>query len=118
MKKHRFREDSIRRRAEQVLGLTSDASKEDIVKAYRKLALRYHPDRNPKDRDSMKKMQLIAQAHDLLLRGIVYDNNLKQYELLEDDDLVKSILPEGVEPEPLGQSYRDWHKNQFYEGWI
>jgi len=118
LKKHRFREDSIRRRAEQILSVDSDSSEVEIKKAYRRLILKYHPDRNPKDHDSMKKMQLIAQAHDLLLRGIVYDDDLKRYELLEDDELVKSILPKGVEPEPLGESYRDWHRKQFYEGWI
>ncbi|MGQ9468368.1 MAG: DnaJ domain-containing protein [Nitrososphaerales archaeon] len=118
MKKHRFKEDSIRKRAEQILGVDSDASEEKINKAYRRLILKYHPDRNPKDHDSIKKMQLIAQAYDLLLRGMVYDDNLKRYELLEDDELVRSILPKGVELEPLGESYRDWHRKHFYEGWI
>ncbi|MCP8323784.1 MAG: DnaJ domain-containing protein [Candidatus Methylarchaceae archaeon HK02M2] len=117
-KKHRFKEDSIRIRAEQILGLDSYAKEEDIKNAYRKLTLRYHPDRDSKDHSLMRKMQLIVQAHDLLLKGMVYDDNLRQYELLEDDELVRSLLPEGEEPEPLGISYKDWHRKQFYEGWI
>jgi len=117
-KKYRFKEDSIRIRAEQILGLDSYANEEEIKSAYRRLTLRYHPDRDPKDHSLMRKMQLIVQAHDLLLKGMVYDENLKQYELLEDDELVRSILPKGDEPEPLGISYKDWHRKQFYEGWI
>jgi hypothetical protein len=62
-------------------------------------------------------MQLITQAYDLLLKGIDYDDP-KQYELLEDEELIRSILPKGIEPEPLGESYKDWHRKQFYEGWI
>jgi len=118
LKKHRFKEDSIRIRAEQILGLDSYASEEEIKRAYRRLTLRYHPDRNLKDHNLMRKMQLIVQAHDLLLKGIFYNDNLKHYELLEDDELIRSVLPDGAEPEPLGMSYKDWHRKQFYEGWI
>ncbi len=117
-KKHRFKEESIRIRAEQILGLDSDASDEEIKRAYRRIALKYHPDRDLKDHSLTRKMQLIVQAYDLLLKGMVYDGNLKYYKLLEDDELVRSVLPKGVEPEPLGESYKDWHRKQFYEGWI
>jgi len=117
LKKTKFKEDSIRKRAEQILNV-DDVSEVEIKRAYRRLTLKYHPDRNPKDHDSMRKMQLIAQAYDLLLKGMVYDDNLKRYELLEDDGLVRSILPKGMEPEPLGESYNDWHRKQFYEGWM
>lgn len=117
MKKRRFKEDSIKRRAEQILGVDSEASEDEIKRAYRRLVLKYHPDRNPEDHNSMKRMQLITQAYDLLLKGIDYDDP-KQYELLEDEELIRSILPKGIEPEPLGESYKDWHRKQFYEGWI
>jgi len=115
--KKRFKEDSIRKRAEQILNVDSDASEMEIKRAYRRLTLKYHPDRNPKDRDSMRKMQLIAQVYDIIMKGIVYDDNIKNYELLEDDELIKSPLPKGLEPEPLGESHKDWHRKQFYEGW-
>lgn len=113
-----FKEDSIRRRAEQIFNLRSDAGAADIKKAYRRLVGENHPDRNPHDRFSQQKTQLILQAYNLLMKKPAYADRLNQYELLEDDRLVKSVLPKGVEPEPLRQSYEEWHRKQFYEGYF
>ncbi|MBC3783882.1 DnaJ C-terminal domain-containing protein [Spirosoma utsteinense] len=49
-----------------VLGLTKTASDEDIKKAYRKLARKYHPDLNPNDGDANKKFQQINEANEIL----------------------------------------------------
>ena len=48
------------------LGVERDASKEDIRKAYRKLAMKYHPDRNPGDKQAEQKFKEINEAHDVL----------------------------------------------------
>lgn len=48
----------------QVLGVSPDASDEEIKKAYRRLAKQYHPDRNPGDAQAAKKMQQINEAYD------------------------------------------------------
>ena len=48
----------------KVLGVSPDASDEEIKKAYRKLAMQYHPDRNPGDEAAAKKMQQINEAYD------------------------------------------------------
>lgn len=48
----------------KVLGVSPDASDEEIKKAYRRLAKEYHPDRNPGDKEAAKKMQQINDAYD------------------------------------------------------
>ena len=48
----------------QVLGVSPDASDEEIKQAYRKLAKQYHPDRNPGDQEAAKKMQQINAAYE------------------------------------------------------
>ena len=48
----------------QVLGVSPDASDEEIKRAYRKLAKKYHPDANPGDEYAAKKMQEVNDAYD------------------------------------------------------
>lgn len=50
-----------------ILGVSRDASEEDIKKAYRKLALRYHPDRNPDNRqEAEERFKEVAEAYHVL----------------------------------------------------
>jgi molecular chaperone DnaJ len=48
------------------LGVDKKATPDEIKKAYRKLARRYHPDRNPGDKQAEAKFKEISQAHDVL----------------------------------------------------
>jgi molecular chaperone DnaJ len=50
----------------KVLGVSKKASDEEIKKAYRKLARKYHPDRNPDDAAAEEKFKEISAAHDVL----------------------------------------------------
>ena len=49
-----------------ILGVSKGASQDEIKKAYRKLAMKYHPDKNPDDKEAEKKFKEINAAHDIL----------------------------------------------------
>ena len=48
----------------KVLGVSPDASDEEIKRAYRNLAKKYHPDKNPGDAEAAKKMQQVNAAYE------------------------------------------------------
>jgi len=50
----------------EVLEVSRDCSGAELKKAYRKLALKYHPDRNPDDKDAEEKFKLINEAYQVL----------------------------------------------------
>ena len=50
----------------EVLGVSKNASDDEIKKAYRKLAVKYHPDKNPGDKEAEAKFKEINKAHDVL----------------------------------------------------
>ena len=50
----------------EVLGLQKGASAEDIKKAYRKAAMKYHPDRNPGDKEAEEKFKEVGEAYEVL----------------------------------------------------
>jgi molecular chaperone DnaJ len=50
----------------EVLGISKGASAEEIKKAYRKLAVKYHPDKNPDDPTAEDKFKLAAEAYEVL----------------------------------------------------
>ena len=50
----------------EVLGVSREASEDEIKRAYRKLAFKYHPDRNPGDKEAESKFKEAAEAYDVL----------------------------------------------------
>lgn len=50
----------------EVLGVDKNATEDEIKKAYRKIAIKYHPDRNPGDKEAEEKFKEAAEAYDVL----------------------------------------------------
>src|SRR5688500_4160799 len=50
----------------KVLGLDKKATQDEIKKAYRKLAVQYHPDKNPGNKEAEEKFKLANEANDVL----------------------------------------------------
>lgn len=73
------------------LGIPQNASAEDIKKAYRKLSLKYHPDKNENDVYFSDRFKEVREAYETLIdpqRKKIYDQNL-----VSQQRNVKSILP-------------------------
>jgi molecular chaperone DnaJ len=62
----------------EVLGVERSVDEQSLKGAYRKLALKYHPDRNPGDREAEEKFKEAAEAYSVLIDGqkrAAYDRN-------------------------------------------
>jgi hypothetical protein len=103
-----FREESIIARARQVLGIANDREPK-IKQHFLTRIAKYHPDkRGPR---SKEHAEVLIEAYQVLTGRI----KPSECPLLENDDLVASLLPAGVKPVKLGIKYDEWVKDRFYD---
>ncbi|TMC48981.1 MAG: molecular chaperone DnaJ [Chloroflexi bacterium] len=57
---------AVKRDYYEVLGVSRDASPEELKKAYRRLAMQYHPDRNPNDKQAEERFKEVGEAYAVL----------------------------------------------------
>src|SRR3972149_7361043 len=50
----------------KILGVSNDATEEEIKKSYRKVAMQYHPDRNPGNKEAEEKFKIASEADEVL----------------------------------------------------
>lgn len=63
----------------KVLGLSRDASDEDVKRAYRQLAKKYHPDLNPGNQEAARRMQEVNEAYDQIKNPEKYTRQSNPY---------------------------------------
>jgi molecular chaperone DnaJ len=86
----------------KVLGVGKNASEDEIKKAYRKLARKYHPDQNAGDKKAEERFKEISQAHDVLSdpeKRKIYDRG--------GGPLGGFGMPGGFDPSSFGGSFGD-----------
>ncbi|MFC1895436.1 molecular chaperone DnaJ [Thermodesulfobacteriota bacterium] len=89
-----------------ILGVAKDAPQNQIKKAYRKLARRWHPDINPGDKESEKKFKDISVAYEVI-------GDKKKRKLY--DEFGEQGIQSGFDPEKARQ-YRTWQQSSRHAG--
>lgn len=105
------RDLEARRTARKILGVKERSNNKDLKRAYRRMAKKYHPDKNPGDQSANKKFILVKCAYELLAKDEPCPALLEQirsWSSVPDDD--KYVLDN-----PWGHFL--WWREKFF-GWI
>ena len=108
----------------KILGLEKNASADDIKKAYRKLARKYHPDMNPNDKEAERKFKEINEANEVLSNSenrIKYDKygenwkHSEEYERARQQQRYSGNFGSGFSETDFGegQDFSDFFQSMF-----
>jgi molecular chaperone DnaJ len=95
----------------EILGVAKDAKEDDIRKAYRRLARKYHPDLNPGDKAAEERFKTVQEAYDVLSdtkKRQVYD----QYGFYS-DNIPPGAGPGGEGPRGPGMGFGGFDFSEF-----
>ena len=85
----------------EVLGVSKTASQDEIKKAFRKLALKYHPDRNKGNEEAMNKFKEANEAYSVLSD----EQKRQQYDQLGPDAFEQAQTAGGAGGNPFGGGF-------------
>ena len=95
------------------LGVNPDAEKSEIKKAYRKLALEYHPDKNPDNPDAEDKFKKISEAYSVLSD----EQKRAEYDMVRAGGHRQPIDPFGGGPGGFASVFEQMFGSAHFPGW-
>ncbi len=95
----------------QILGVSRDASPDEIRRAYRKLALKYHPDKNPGDKEAEQRFKDAAEAYEVLRDS----EQRRRYDLYGHEGL-KGVAHGFSSFSDIFEAFGDMFGGSFFEG--
>ena len=98
---------STKRDYYEILGLGRDTTNDELKAAYRKLALKYHPDRNPGDKEAEEKFKKISEAYAVLSDK----EKRKEYDTFGSEGFLVSVQAKVNPGDEWSQTRFAWHDN-------
>ena len=102
-----------------ILGLSKSASESEIKSSYRKLAMKYHPDRNAGNKEAEDKFKLCSEAYEILSNneaGYLYNSEdlesfVKSFEKAKNDQNLEIYIEDPMQADLYKKKIQDLNQN-------